>query len=314
MNDTRFLKKLMNYLLYFLFNINSYSKKINEKYITNLINSFKLSYQNINLLNPYEYSSYIINSKIYKTEFNNNILLEELDKIDNISIIDYMNNIFNETILTGIFYGNIKNCKLKSIFRTLTKKFITKTIEYPKNNKLDNISINHPNPKEKSNCISYYYHIGQFVGKNIVLLYLLLSIVSQEFFNELRTKKQLGYLVRMTQTKIRDDYYIVQVIQSDKMIQEIEDSINEFNRNIVTILKRANLTTHIDTLKAKLSEPDYNMTERINRYVPEILNREYMFNRNELLLKELDRITVDMVIKFANDNMNNMSKIIIKRN
>jgi secreted Zn-dependent insulinase-like peptidase len=317
LNDTRNLKKIMKCLLHFLSNINIYSTKISKEYIMNVINTFKLSYQNIKFLNPHEYSSYIFKSTIYKTEFNYNILLEELEKINNISIIDYMNNIFDTSVLTGIFYGNIKKSKLKSISRNISKIFESYELEYPKINKLDNINISHPNPIEKSNCITYYYHVGEFKEKNIILLCLLLSILGQEFYNELRTKKQLGYLVQMAQTKIRDDYYIVQVIQSDKLIENIENSINEFNKSIITILKQANITAHIDTLKASLSEPDYNMTEKINRYIPEILNRKYIFNRNELLLKELTYdITLDMIVTFANDiiNIDKRSKIIIKGN
>lgn len=315
LNDTLMLKKVMKELLHFIFNIHIYSTKISKEYIDNLINTFKLSIQNINLLNPYEYSSYIIKSKIYKTEFNNNILLEELDKINNMNIIDYMNNIFNNSILTGIFYGNIKKSKIKSISKNITSKFKSQNIEYPKINKLDNMIIIHPNSMEKSNCITYYYYVGNFLKKNIILLYLLLSILGQEFFNDLRTKQQLGYLVQMKQTKIRDEYYIVQVVQSDKTVETVENSIDEFNKNIISILKKANLPTHIITLKATLSEPDYNMTEKINRYIPEILNREYLFNRNKLLLKELSHdITLDMLVTFANDIMDKKSKIIIKGN
>jgi len=141
------------------------------------------------------------------------------------------------------------------------------------------------------------------------LLGLAINILSQPFFDELRTKNQLGYLVRMGQTNVRDEHYIIQKIQSEKPIEIVEEKINTFNKNITKILESADFDKFMETLKAQLKESDYSLDEKFLRYYPEISLRQYLFNRNDILLENLDKVTKEDLIKFVKKFINSENKI-----
>jgi insulysin len=319
LNDNKKIKLLIKQLFIIIQNIDVYLKKINDEYINNLIKSTILAYMNTDFLNPSEYSAYIIKSKLYHTEYETKILLEKLKMIDPKMIRKYIHNIFNskKVSLNSVIYGNILPSMIKKSFQKIYDIYNTSLeFSYPPINKIINYSTSHPNMKEKSCCVTYYYYIGSFIPSTIILLLITNQILGQEFFNILRTKQQLGYLVNMYIMNIRNNYYIVQKVQSDKSVAIVEDNIIIFNNMISDIINNCNLAKIIETIKAELMEPDYSISDRINRYFPEILNREYIFNRNELLLKELKEININMIITFAKKYINNenIAKVIINGN
>ena len=62
------------------------------------------------------------------------------------------------------------------------------------------------------------YNIGSFDVNKFNLMELLLLRMSEVFFNELRTKQQLGYKVSCYSMLLYRKYYIVQKIQSRKKL------------------------------------------------------------------------------------------------
>jgi secreted Zn-dependent insulinase-like peptidase len=258
---------------------------------------------------------------IYKTTYDYMELSKELELIGRCKIEKHLKELFIDSSLKIIIYGNIKK-PLKLLkskqFIDKSKLLYNKEEEFIPLNKIENTIIKHPNIIEKSNCVTFYYYIGNLKDQyeNIILVLLSIDILADEFFNDLRTKKQLGYLVHMYYMNYRNDYYIVQSIQSDKPVDFIKDKIIEFNSIIGDIIKKANLNVFINTLKSKLLKPDNNMDEKYHKYLAEISSREYVFNRNELLAKELKNIELNKLITFTEKyiNENNMTHVIIKGN
>jgi len=128
----------------------------------------------------------------------------------------------------------------------------------------------------------------------------------------LRTNKKLGYLVGMGSSIIGKQYYIYQKIQSDKSCNEIYNYINEFNNKLIENIKKIDLDMWKETVINYLTEKENNTEDFINKYYSEILNKTYIFNRNELLLKYIDKINIDSLCKFINKYIiNNKIKNII---
>jgi secreted Zn-dependent insulinase-like peptidase len=142
------------------------------------------------------------------------------------------------------------------------------------------------------------------------------NILRQSFFDNLRTKNQLGYLVSMGSTNIRNYNFIVQKIQSDKPIEFIEEKIRDFNKTIKKQIQEAEFEKFVATLKNELEEPEYSLEEKIDKYLPEISLREYLFNRDELLLDQLKKITRQDLLDFVDRNINeqNRKRFIINGN
>jgi secreted Zn-dependent insulinase-like peptidase len=116
-------------------------------------------------------------------------------------------------------------------------------------------------------------------------------ILSQSFFDNLRTKKQLGYLVNMGMSAYRNKYYVTQKIQSDKSVEIILENINEFNSKVEKYLMESEFNKYVESIKKELLEPEYSLSDKVTKYLPEITNHEYIFDRRLILSKQIDKIT-----------------------
>ena len=113
----------------------------------------------------------------------------------------------------------------------------------------------------------------------------------------------------MGQNSIRDEQYIVQKIQSEKPIDLVESKIDLFNKNVINQIELADFAKFISTQESQLKEADYSLDEKFMRYYPEISLRQYLFNRNDILLEQLYKLTKDDLIKFVKKFINGDNKI-----
>jgi secreted Zn-dependent insulinase-like peptidase len=114
---------------------------------------------------------------------------------------------------------------------------------------------------------------------------------------------------------IRDsNYYITQKIQSDKSIDFILDKINKFNNKVNKYLTDSDFNNFITSIKKELMEPENSLNEKINKYLPEITNHEYIFDRNLILLKQIDKLTKEDVISYFDKLLLHPIKVIINGN
>ena len=312
LNDMDKLKLLINNLYHFIINISKYVNKISNDFIENLLITLKNDYNNIKFINPYEYSTYLINNNVLPNSYSTNDYLLNLKKINFNIIKNYINNLFNKSSLTIITYGN--TYIIDDLFTKFNKLFTNNPYPYYINNRLNNIIFKHPNKKETSICVNYLFYIGNFTPKLFLLMNIVISILSQEFFNILRTKKQLGYLVRMAINNYNNDYYIIQTVQSNKSVDTVKKEINKFNNKIINIIKKANLLNYINQIKKDLSEPDNSLYDKYNKYISEIILRKYLFYKNEILLDNIDSLNINDLLNFIKlyINKKNRIQVIIK--
>jgi insulysin len=297
---------------------------ISNNYIESIITAIHKSIQNNIFSNPVQYNNYIIDLLTNPNQFSDDILLEEIKNVNSNMVREYIDNLFiTQSYITNIFYGSLKKLKntdqlnfIKNndnIILPKIKPFWLCNAEIcPINN--NKLIIDHPDKNQKSSSIMFYYNIGQFIPKDILLLYMINDLLSDKFFDELRTKKQLGYLVSMKSSNIMNNYALVQQIQSDKPIDNIIEEIESFNKNIFSFIKESEISEYKIRIKNTLKIKDNNTAEVFNRYSSEIINRTYLFNRKEILLQQIKNITFNDLKNFIERiiNNNNCIKIIIK--
>ena len=299
LNDISKIYLLLDQLKDFIYNIDKHFKKIDERYTQNLIVSFKESYLNIKLINPAEYSAYLVKTQVIQTENDLDSLVNEINNISYTDIKTYINGLLDDTSLTTFVYGNIQVKNISNIFSSFSKLFFNSIYTLPQIKSIPDINLIHPNPKEKSSSISYFYKVGKFVPKDFAILLVLHKILGQKFFDILRTKYQLGYMVRLGLTIFRDNYYIAEKIQSGKSIELVKNKMDEFNSNILQFIKDAPFDKYIETINHELDEPEYSLEDKIRKYQPEISTRTYLFNRNELIKEQLNKLILSDIVTFS---------------
>ena len=159
------------------------------------------------------------------------------------------------------------------------------------------------------------YSISKFEPINILYLKLTYIIFSDLFFNRLRTEQQLGYIVSLSYKNYNQHYYICQEIQSTFNIKLVQERINEFNLSLINELKKINLNKWIKTLKLHLLKKEESLEEYSNKYYNEIINQTFIFNKNEILLQNINKINILDFEKWINKYIiHNKNKIVIISN
>jgi insulysin len=313
LNDIKKLKLLIKEFVDFMKNIRKHSDKLSNNYIDNLIVSCNENYKNVNFMNGWDYSSYYVMAKLLETEFLVEDLIKSIKNINRNDIIQYLETLLVDTTLTTMIYGNITKSNANDIFDNF--KLHTTNLFENAYHKLPNIipiqseEFQHKNNKETDNCITHYYPIGKFNSKEYILLNLFINIMSQPFFDKIRTKYQLGYLVRMIEFSVRDYFYVMQKIQSGNSIDEVEKRIEEFNKDFIDIIKKIDFKTFTKTLRNEINQKDNSISDLYSRHLSEISSREFLFNRKDLLLKTLDKIKLQDLIDFVNEKITSKSKV-----
>ena len=304
--------------------INEYIREFNysdddQTMINMIINELKDNYNNIKKLNPWKYSYYLEEINMY----NNSITIDEainyLNSIDintfSKKINEIKNRILYQSKFTILIYGNVTFQKIFNSDNNIN--LIYPSIEKPKNKvkKLIDIDCIHPNEDEKDNFVQYSYYIGNFLPRNNLLLLLLAVSLNQKFYDEIRTKQQFGYLVSASRSSYQNDiYYFKQKVQSSRSVENIEEAINIFNTNFLSTVSEEDFNKYLTSAKNILEERDNSTRELFGRYLDEIYYNKFIFNRRELMLQYVKKITFKEYRNFFTNNILNgqLSKLIIR--
>jgi secreted Zn-dependent insulinase-like peptidase len=261
--------------------------------------------------NPWSYCDYIFDNYYSNSYFYNDIL----DKLANITIDEiksYCNTLIKNSGSYVFVFGNLKKENIPN-FDKLKTNFTKKIVKFPTIKIKKNVVIKHPNKHEKSNCVKISYFTGKFNPQiNLYLLFVKL-ITMNMFFVDLRTTKQLGYLVQMFSSVIHSEYYIYQQVQSHLKCNEIIKHINQFNSTLIDNMKKIDLTKWKETVTNHLNKKETSIDDLYNKYNSEIINKTNLFDRNKLMLKYIDTITIDSLCQFITKFiLNNQKKNILQ--
>jgi insulysin len=292
-NDPIKFNQFINLTIHLMRNPN-----IPEQIVKTKIENIKDELKNIYKLNPWEYSSYHFNKNSQSNDYNLDQLIKTVETINVHDVNLFINNFLNDCAVTSFFYGNLESHQIPQI------DFLNKLSYYPLNNlptiKFPNdIIMNHPNKEEKNNCVSFYFYLGNFVPLKWLHAFMVYLILERKFYSELRTKKQLGYLVSMKLSNKGDEYYIQQKIQSNKKCPEICNAINTFNQSIIDIINKVTLDNYKISTKNYLKEKEDSISKVFSKNFHEILTRKYLFNRKKMILQYLDNVTKESLLQFV---------------
>jgi insulysin len=289
-NSQRFIDFILDFIITGKNNIN-----INNEFILQKIENFKLQIKNIKNISPWDYVNYIENLN-YENFYSYDLIIKELNIISIKEFMLYYNNLFSNSKCITYTFGNIDvNYNFNKITNYLNKKFSYNKINLPKI-----INVIHPNNKEQNNCVKILIKVGKYNKITILHIYLVNLIIKDIYYNKLRTDKQLGYLVSFYWTKINNIYYFVEKIQSSFDLELVSKYIFEFNKNILSYIEDINFDVWIDNLKLQLISKENNIHELFKKYYVEILNREFNFKRNIELLAKINKVTKKSLFEFIN--------------
>ncbi|PWA98416.1 insulinase (Peptidase family M16) family protein [Artemisia annua] len=233
---------------------------------------------------------------------------EKLGLLNDLSLADlkaFIPELFSQLYIEGICHGNLLEEEAKNVSNIFKKYFSVPPVppnmrhkesilclplsadlvrDVPVKNKLDTNSV-----------VELYYQIEPEVDANLAkskaLIDLLDEIIEEPFFNQLRTKEQLGYVVdcspRVTYRilglcfRVQSSEYSPVYLQGriDKFINEMDGLLSEVDDESFQNFKSG--------LIAKLLEKDPSLAYETNRYWGQIVDQRYMF---DLSAKEAEAV------------------------
>ena len=298
-------------------------------------NEYRDELSNLKYNSPYKHLD-----NIYKSLYDRKYIgtINERIKINNIPIKDIMRDIINilhiilnKTRIKCLIGGNISKAnaiKIGNMFKLSSMEVINMVVKRNvrplSSDGIPKIKyLNAMNNKEKNSVIGYYIEIGHIIKnktedwkKKICCLYLLDQIINEAFFDQLRTKEQLGYFVRSA-INIQDNpytplYNYLFIIQSPtKDPQYLKKRIGHFIQNFKNDLESISskeFKRHIKVAITQQKEKDINVIEIFKRDSNAILREDNIFDIKEIYVKTLKSITHQMLIDFYNNYFINRKK------
>ena len=280
--------------------------KIDEFIFNSVIVKLKDSYKLFLKKNPWKFLDYLESLDNNFISFSINQRAQYLEKIkfNHIKKINFYKELPCQIFITG----NISNdIILKDLLnQNLHMKILLLNKLIKSNNWI------HPNKNEKENCINVKFNIGKFNPDNNILLLIIKTIMEQQFYYELRTKQQCGYLVSCYIDKKGNYYYLSQKIQSTLSTKKLLEKILIFNKNFS--IKNIDLDQWKKTIKNILLEKNENTYQVFSEFLHEILTQKYLFNRKDLLLSKLELVTKEKLDIFYKKYILNNKPIILELN
>ena len=150
------------------------------------------------------------------------------------------------------------------------------------------------NPNEPTSCLVMYYQIAdEFSVENSALADVLSDLMSEPFFDCLRTEEQLGYSVqcgcRYTNGSIGLEFMIQSSCQTpEAMVSLVEQFIASFYEQHVDILSDDEFDDQMNALVESLTETPASLAREAKDLWTEVMERRLIWDLNPLTRKEIE--------------------------
>lgn len=227
---------------------------------------------------------------------------EALKKINLDSLNHFASELLAAPSLKVLTHGNLTQSqalKMGRVLKTALVKGAVKTTpaiqvtQIPKGNKnQETLGINH-----NDSAISLLLQGENNSVKTRAELSLLSEILSSPFYNEIRTEKQLGYIVFATPLQMNKTPAIAFIIQSpvadaDTLESEIDGFLTSWGSKIDKITA-TDLEQFKRSVISRITKQDNKLSSRTKRYWRELDWNETDFRTREKLAYRVEKVTLD---------------------
>ncbi|EGM69498.1 protease III precursor [Shewanella sp. HN-41] len=231
--------------------------------------------------------------------------------LENITLEDLHNHVrafYEKIYLEGLVYGDWLVSEAQALGKRL--EHILSLVSTPsaesarelvnlrgQGTLLRELAIDH-----QDSAIIVYYQSATATPEKMALFSLLNHTMSSTFFHELRTEKQLGYMVGTGYLPLNRHPGLIFYIQSPTtgalhLLEAIDEFIADFNYAVMQITNEEWESTKLGLIN-QVMEHDANLKTRSQRYWVSVGNRDYQFNQRELVVAEITKLTRPDLIKF----------------
>lgn len=292
---------------------------ISEKIFDMTKTNIKSLLLNDKLSSPYQLVHTILKKEMELLFYDSNDMLQVIDKISYNDMYNFPEEMLKNTSVNCLIQGNIYMVDAKNIAEQLNRLvYVNTNFKYNddviNNNSVRKI-IQSENTKENNSAVIMVFDIEYIkpgVTRNwehlLCIIELFSMIVDKYFFDELRTKQQLGYIVRTFKKiigSISNQYYTYCFLiqSSDRNCKYMEDRIDQFlkkYKNTLYDISDDNFETYKKSYYELLIKPDQTLSQSAENNFASIISSNNIFDMKQKLATHIPNITKADIIDFYN--------------
>jgi insulysin len=287
-----------------------------------ILDNFKTDVSNMIYSSQYKLSNEYMKEKILDKYYTFTDILSVIDTIKYEELQQVQTWFKNNSLIRCLIQGNLYKDTASELFSKF-KPFYKNNNKIKREliNKLDTMDFGSEelylrqcyNPNEVDSLIYVFFEIDSIRtnvtnnwDKKIAFLSIIHEILSERFFNQLRTKQQVGYIVR-SNIKVYGNVehllwgYSFLILSSKFNPMDLRLRIKNFVVDAGKYIKSVDnqnilFKEYKTSVINKLLIPYNNIYEEYTNNLIEIMSADNMFNRNELLAKTVENLTLQEII------------------
>lgn len=269
---------------------------------------------------PYAHCSYYSQLMTQPTSFQytNEELRTATDKMTLDDLVPYVSSVWSSGKGIALVQGNLEEKEALQLVKTIDQAIGFKPIsvdeipaelaplplpQSPSKTFPTRLAISEPNP-DNANAASYVSIQGlSEEPKEHVMMELIGSIVSEPFYEELRTTRQLGYIVSSGVRPVGKTKMLGFIVQSstantDKLTNEIMKFLDTIRSKWIESLPKADFAVFVKSLIDRKTEPDKQLATEVTRNWAEIGSGRLQFDRTQREVAALLDLTKEDLLVF----------------
>ena len=250
-------------------------------------------------------------------------LLSEIDSVTKDELEDYIGTFLQNMHLEWLVYGNISPTQAEDFIIPTSKAIINADFSEKPSVVGNSQMLLTPgttnyyvfSAEHKDAVVISYYQANATGDHALAKTALIKEIINPPFYEELRTKQQLGYVVGAGVLPFRKQpsmMFYVESPNSSSLVLEskIETFIQAFKSQLESLTAKE-FAVYQQGLVGKLLEKPHSMSEAMNRWWDKIIDETYHFKYNQDIAAELKIIEQEDLVSFYDELFLNPK---IKRN
>ncbi|MDD1783226.1 insulinase family protein [Enterovibrio sp. ZSDZ35] len=233
-------------------------------------------------------------------------LIEALEPLQVSALPDFVHRVMSELHVEMFVYGNWQQEQSRALAGAIKQALRVHDQRYQESTRplvlLQNAgsASYHLDSDQQDSAVLVYYQSHTSEPQDVAMYTFAQHLMSAIFFNELRTKQQLGYMVGSGNMPLNRHPGLIFYVQSpqvgpSKLMEAIDDFLNAFFL-VLLELNEAQWQASKQGLIAQIEEPDANLRARGQRLWISIGNKDTHFEQRKRVadaIKKMDR--ADMV-------------------
>jgi len=278
------------------------------------------SFAGFDVKQPYAHCSYY--SKLLMQppafQYNNQALLEATGKATLTELISYVGSIWSSGKGIALVQGNLDESQAKTLVSTIDKTLAFEPIsandipaelvplplpESSTDSMGTRLVISEPNTENENAASSIVIQSLSEDPKEHVMMELIGTIVAEPFYEELRTRQQLGYIVSsginaVGKTKTMGFIAQSSTANNEKLTNEIIKYLDNIRPKFLEKIGKADFAVYVKSLIDRKTEPDKQLATETTRNWAEIASGRLQFDRSQREVAALLDLTKEDLLDF----------------